>query len=465
MKQSKHPIYRGAFLLTATGLLCRFIGFYYKIFLSRILGAKELGLYQLSLPLLSMGIAFANAGIHTALSKYVAGEGSVRGKTAAKRYLMTGLILSLGLSLLFCIPCYLFAGQIADFFFGEPAITPLLKILLFCIPLECIHGCINGYYYGLQKASVPSGGQCVEQFLRVGSVLGMYYVLTGSGLPFTKTHAVLGLLVGEIGSTLYYLTVLSLRSNPRHEKNNILPRTRNIHNTGRQFFHTAGQLGSMAYPVTANRVLLTGLGSLENILIPKNLVLFGLNNTQALSIYGIYSGMALPMIFFPMVISNSIAVMLLPSISKAKEEGRQGYITHAIHLSFFLCMLFGFICAFFFYYGGPIMGERIFQNQVAGVYIRTLSWLCPFLFLGATLNSILNGLGKTKDTFCLSILGAFVRLMFVQFGIPRFGFRAFLLGILISQISISLLAYLRLYKYTCSQSPEWIKACHTDSPE
>ena len=56
------------------------------------------------------------------------------------------------------------------------------------------------------------------------------------------------------------------------------------------------------------------------------------------------------MIFFPTVLSNSIAVMLLPSISRAKEEGRNYYIRHSITVGFFLCMFLGFLCSFFFYF-------------------------------------------------------------------------------------------------------------------
>ena len=460
LKQTRHPIYQGAFLLTASGLLCRFIGFYYKIFLSRVIGPKELGLYQLAMPLLAVGIAFSNSGIHTALSKYVAGE-ALHGQRAAARYLYAGLAMSLCLSAVFCIPCYLFTPKIAAFFFGEPTITPLLRILLLCVPLECIHGCINGYYYGLQKASVPSGGQCVEQFARIAGVFGMYFVLTSSGLPFTKRHAMLGLLIGEAVATLYYLTFLSLSADKRRED----PAYAREEKRG-SFFTLIRRLTALSLPVTANRLLMSGLNGMENILIPQKLTDFGMNRTQALSIYGIYSGMAMPMIFFPMVISNSIAVMLLPSIARAKEERRDSYIAHAVSLGFFLCMLLGFCCSFFFYFAGPFMGERIYHNTVAGIYIRTLSWLCPFLFLGATMNSILNGLGKTKDTFRLSVFGALIRLAFVQFGIRSFGFRAFLLGILVSQVSVSLLAFFGLTRiYTLPRNHRSPSACHTDNPE
>ncbi len=431
LKKNTHPIYSGAFLLTMTGLLCRFIGFYYKIFLSRMIGPKELGLYQLSMPLLGVGIAFANSGIHTSISKFVAGV-SAHNKEKARAYLRIGLLLSLGLGLLFSIPCFIFANFIATHIFCEPSIAILLKILSLCIPLECIHGCINGYYYGLQKASIPSGGQCVEQFVRVATVFGIYYIVENSSLTFTKTHAIIGLLAGGIAATLYYLTALSFEKIKAPSIPSSIRLTKDI--------------VKMAYPITTTRLTLTFLNSFENIMIPVRLAKFGMSSTQALSIYGIYSGMAIPMVFFPTVVSNSVAVMLLPSISRAKAEGRDKYIEHTISIGFFLCMILGFACSFFFYFWGGFIGNTIFNNEVAGIYIRTLGWLCPFLFLGVTMNSILNGLGQTKTTFLISMLGASLRLITIMIGIHRFGFRAFLLGVLISQIASSFAAYICLMK-------------------
>lgn len=391
----------------------------------------------MSMPLLGVGIAFANSGIHTAISKYVA-SASTSSKASPKRYLWTGLTISLALGLVYSLPVYVLADVIALKIFHQATIAPLLRILVLCVPLECIHGCINGYYYGLQRAAIPSGGQCVEQLVRVGSVFGIYYILTQSGSTFTKTHAMIGLVIGEAVATLYYITILSLEGPTKSKSSS-------------SFSSTARQILNLAYPLTATRLSLTFLTSFENIMIPLRLVAFGLNKTQALSIYGIYSGMAVPMVFFPTVLSNSIAVMLLPSISKAKQEGRHKYIQQAILISFFLCMLLGFLFAFFFYFFGGMMGERIFHNDVAGIYIKTLGWLCPFLFLGVTMNSILNGLGKTKDTFCISISGALLRLGFILFGIHRLGFRAFLLGVLLSQILSSFAAYVRLLHH-CNQS-------------
>lgn len=433
MNLKKHPIFSGAILLTVTGLISRFIGFYYKIFLSRSIGARELGLYQLSLPFLSIGIALTCAGIHTALSKYVASVTGDKDNACGRKYLYAGLGISLFTSLLLCVPCYFYAGDIAVYFFQEKACAPLLRILVFCIPLECVHSCINGYYYGRQKVAIPAVGQCVEQFIRVGFVFLVYYILTMQQQTFTEVHAMAGLVAGELASVLFASTMLSLEPVQGHAADSYV-------SIGRRIF-------SLSFPVTLNKVSLTTLAGVENIFLPSQLISFGYTSTEALSVYGIFSGMALPMVFFPTVLSNSISVMLLPSISKASATGNHKHISHAVRLTFLLSMLLGFVCSFGFFLLGDFMGNFIFHNSLAGEFIRMLAWICPFLFLYTTTSSILNGLGKTRETFYISIIGSLIRLIFIFIIVPLWGFRAYLLGLIGSQICTSLTCYLRLLQH------------------
>lgn len=52
LKSISNPLIAGTLLLTVTGLSSRVIGFFYRIFLSRIIGAEGLGIYQLIFPVL-----------------------------------------------------------------------------------------------------------------------------------------------------------------------------------------------------------------------------------------------------------------------------------------------------------------------------------------------------------------------------------------------------------------------------
>ena len=63
----KKTVLRGAFLLTAAGFLSRIMGFFYRIFLSRIIGAEGLGLYQMIFPVLALALSVTSAGLPSGL--------------------------------------------------------------------------------------------------------------------------------------------------------------------------------------------------------------------------------------------------------------------------------------------------------------------------------------------------------------------------------------------------------------
>ena len=63
-----NPLIKGTFILTVTGLLTRFMGFFYRIFLSHTFGAVQVGLYQLIFPIYALGYSATCAGIQTILS-------------------------------------------------------------------------------------------------------------------------------------------------------------------------------------------------------------------------------------------------------------------------------------------------------------------------------------------------------------------------------------------------------------
>ncbi len=50
----KHTIIKGTFILTMTGFATRFMGFFYRIFLSHTFGEEGVGLYQLVFPIYAL---------------------------------------------------------------------------------------------------------------------------------------------------------------------------------------------------------------------------------------------------------------------------------------------------------------------------------------------------------------------------------------------------------------------------
>ena len=60
---AKHPVLTGTAILTCAGTLSRLIGFFYRIFLSRTIGAQGLGIYQMIFPVYALCLSGVTAGL------------------------------------------------------------------------------------------------------------------------------------------------------------------------------------------------------------------------------------------------------------------------------------------------------------------------------------------------------------------------------------------------------------------
>ena len=109
--------------------------------------------------------------------------------------------------------------------------------------------------------------------------------------------------------------------------------------------------------------------------------------------------------------------------------------------------MLGFLSTAFFYFTGDFLGLVLFKNEFAGTFIKTLSFICPCLYLTSTLGGILNGLGEANETFFLNLLGLGIRLGFVIAVIPRCGIVGYLWGMVVSELAVSLLNLYFLRKW------------------
>ncbi len=402
-----------------------------------------MGIYQLIFPIYVICHSLTAAAIQTSISKYVAEYVSARDYSSSKKTLYMGLTLSLGLSLLVSFTLFTFSGPIARYIILEERCAPLLRILAFSIPLGSVHACICGYYYGLKKTSLPAITQLFEQIIRVAGVYFIYQVIIAEGNTPSPAIAVVGIALGEFGSMLYSLTAILIRFG----KINI------ISMKSRSNFRYLKDIVTFSAPLMANRVIINLLASAEAIYIPNRLQAFGLTVSQALSVYGVLTGMALPLILFPSAITNSVAVILLPTIAEAHSGNRINTIKKAVNQTLRYCILLGAASTAVFFLFGEFMGNFIFGSDLAGSFIITLSFICPFLYITSTFSSILHGLGKTGLSFIINIIGLSIRIIFVFFVIPSFGIKGYLWGLLISQLVLTLLNVLALREYLIYSNP------------
>ena len=421
----------GTLLLTSTGFICRILGFFYRIFMSRTIGAEGLGIYNMVHPIFSICFAVCAGSIQTALSQYVAAN-----QTRGRAVFRTGLVIAMGMSFLLAWVIYGNAGFLAEKLLLEPRCAPYLPVMAVSVPFAALHACINGYYYGMQKARVPAFSQVAEQVIRMGAVFLIASIWLESGRQITVSLAVYGHLIGEMASAVFTVFCLGFFPSCKDGYSRRAPAI------PLSFGATAAPLMALALPLMGNRLILNVLGSAEAIWIPNKLMSSGLTNSEALSVYGVLTSMALPFILFPSAITNSMAVLLLPTVAEAQADGNEARISSMISMSLRYSCYMGVLCIGIFTIFGNQLGVSVFHDQNAGTYITILSWLCPFMYLATTMGSILNGLGRTSSTFFQNVFAMVIRLAFVLFAIPRYGILGYLWGMLVSELALALMSFL-----------------------
>ncbi|MDR1640562.1 MAG: polysaccharide biosynthesis protein [Clostridiales bacterium] len=413
----RKSIVASALILTAAGIITRLLGFVYRIYMSNILGAEGMGLYQLIMPVYALAWSIACSGFNTAISKLVAAE-RARGEYGNMgRILKQSILVTTSIGLALSAALYFFAAPVADLFFKDQRATLSLRILAAAFPFMAAGTCIRGFFFGLQETMVPAINQVLEQCVRMVVI----YILAGMfihrGLEYACAVAVIGIVCEEIVSFIYILVSYRIFKS----KNKLTKRP--TLNAGA----CLSMIMAMAIPLTANRVTGSLLATFENILIPQRLQAYGMTSSQAMSVFGQISGMAMPLIYFPTALLTSLSVTLVPAVSEAAAIGRLGAMRQTVSKSVLFAAVAGIGAAGMFLAFPNELGIAIY-NQPIGDMLLILGVMCPFLYIQIIFSGVLNGLGHQVFIFKVSLVTSLINILVIYFLVPLRGINAFILG-------------------------------------
>lgn len=434
----KHTLIRGTAILTITSFATRFMGFFYRMFLSHTFGEENVGLYQLIFPIYALAISLSCAGTQLALSRCAAREVAAGHPEKARQLLKTSLIFTFFISCAITIGIQQNADLIAQNFLHDSRCSELLILLSYAFPFASIHSCICGYSLGLKQTKIPAVSQLFEQAFRILSVFLLCVYRSRHQQTISVAFAVAGLALGEIAASLYCLYSV------RHLRGKAQIAGSDTTLSPGSFHHHFQTLFRHALPLTASRVLLNLLQGIEAVSIPVCLQYYGMPASQSLQTYGVLTGMALPCILFPSAVTNALSSMLLPTVAELQEMKNRRKLRSVIIKITCSCIFLGCFCCIILLISGNWIGSFLFKSPLAGSFILTLAWICPFLYTNTVLLSTINGLGKTTYSFLINFLSLGIRITGVFLFIPTTGINGYLTGLLISQIFLFLCCILRL---------------------
>lgn len=428
-------VIKGTLILTLTGFATRIIGFYNRIFLSHLIGAEELGIYQLIFPLYMVAFSFTTFGNELALTKLVS-EYKSRGELkSARKFFKICFCVNIFLGILTATIIYKNADILCIKILNAPQCADCLRILSLGIPFMSAKGAIHGYFLGLEQSGVHGTSDFLEQTAKVFSLylLSTFICIRNS---YHAAFAVWGIVIGEIISFIFSVIAFLVHLHKSHCTTSSAPCTMKCLTLFLQ----------NAIPLTTNRLALTVLQSIEAILIPTVLLSYYKNSAISLATYGVFTGMAFPFIMFPSTITNSLSTMLLPAVSSASSESKKDYMSALCEKSLHFCLLIGLFSMTVFYIFGPDIGICFFNSKEAGHYLLMLSMLCPFIYLATTLASILNGLGYATHNLILTFAATIIRISFILCTVSRIGISGYIAGLFVSYLFLTFACLHKLQK-------------------
>lgn len=417
---SKKSLIAGTLVLTGASLITRLLGFGFRIYQSNVMGAEGMGLYQLLFPIYMLLWAASSAGIALAIAKMIAAEVSKGEEGNAVHILKVSLLISLPLSLILSISLFLFAPWIARYYIHEPVTELSLKILAFCVPFMSTACCLRGYFQGHQQMSVTALAQIVEQVARMTAIYLLANLLIPMGAKYVCALGVIGMCAGEFFSFIMSFIAYQLKKRKMFLGPVSLKRS-----------ETFNMLLVLSIPITANRFLTSGLSSFENILIPINLEKFGLTSHEALALYGKFSGMALPLLMFPSMVTSSLATALVPAISEAVAMKNKTTLQNTIGRAIQFSALIGIGATSLFLSFSKEIAVSCYHLEDVGILLKWLAMICPFLYLQNILTGTMNGLGMQKQTFKTNIIASLCCIATILILVPKKGIIGFVLAMLI----------------------------------
>lgn len=435
---ARHSLKYNTAILTVTGFLVKVIGFVYRVFIANSIGTEGLGLYQLVYPIYSLLVLVLSAGISVAVSRFVA-EGISQGRIKSSMKLVSiaaGITLAGGVVI--CGILFINLDSVLLTFTGDPRTRQSLIWTLYLVPPIAAASAYKGYFYGKQQMLPNAFAQITEQAVKLVFAYSVINLFKGSGIEGMCLLATICMLVGECSNILVAFCAFQIEK----------LKNRHVHEKAEGTASMARKLLKSATPISANRLVLSSVGTVESLILPQRLVLFGMTFQESLQAFGRLSGMAAPLVFFPSMLPGALATALVPAIASAVSSRRYSVANRQISQSIQLTIIMGLIFTSFFAICSHDIAELIYPGKEVGSILNILSFTGVFLYLQQTLLGILNGLARESAILINTLTGSVIRLGFVWFCLPLWGVDAYVIGVIVGSLVSIILNFREVSKIT-----------------
>ena len=428
-------ILKGTAILGIAGIFVKILGAVFRIPLTALKGTEGMAYYGYAYPLYSLFLVIATAGIPVAISRMVSEKIAYNDFSGAQRVFRVSRWLLLAIGVFAFAVCFFGAELIAKYVSKDMGAVLPIKAIAPALIFVPVMSAYRGYFQGRQNMNPTAISQFIEQIFRVAVGLILASVMVAQGLEMAAAGATFGATVGSIAGLLIIMLIYALN---KKAINYHLRQSRQIHGERRKKEKTMAivkQILIIAIPITIGASILPLVNFADSAIVTRRLLDGGFTDVEARELWGQLSGYCNTMVGLPQVLTQAVAVAMVPAIAAAYKLRNRAEIDENINLGMRISMIIGMPCAA----GMIALAEPIllllFSSEAASAISAapTLMVMClgvPLMALLQTTNGILQGVNRQVLPMKNLAIGAVAKIIltYVLVAIPSLNIKGAAIG-------------------------------------
>lgn len=423
-------------IVTVFSVCEKFLGFLYRVYLSRTIGPEGMGVYQVALSVFALLFTITCSGTPITVSRLMTKYRQQKRFDRASKVVTAGLAFTVFIALPITIGFYLFKGGFSVIFTDRRS-SKVFYVVLPALVFTSVYSVLRGVFWGNKDFLSYSAIELLEELCMI--VVGVVLIERATDL----FSGILGAGIAVLISYLFSFTLASIVFFVRKNK---------LTNPKTEF----RPLLSSALPVTAMRTANSLVSSLVSVVLPIRLIASGLSSGQAMSAYGAMLGQAMPLLSIPSTLIGSFILVLVPTLSENyysnNHENLKTDIEKAIGFTLTVSCLFVPV----FTVCGEEIGMLIFGNAESGKYLTASAFLMIFMGTSSITSSVLNSIGLENKTLIYFIIATVFMLLAVIVLPPFIGIYSIVFGFALVYL-ITTVLNLTLLNKSVKSKPEYLK--------
>ncbi|WP_456277138.1 putative polysaccharide biosynthesis protein [Bacillus sp. AK128] len=415
LKSSKQTIWHGALLLTLAGLLSKILSALYRIPFQNIVGDVGFYIYQQVYPFYGIALALSLYGFPVVISKLIS-EQKTNNMLQIKSIIALSFCTLMILCLLIFVILFQFSLHIAELM-GDPSLQLPIEMVSYTFLILPFISVFRGNFQGKGNMLPTALSQIAEQFIRVGTILLLAFLLISKGfsLYVIGAGAIFGSLTGGLTAVAVLLLFQMRQEGTWKWKDFIyIFSTENL----KEFPFKTFLFSGVAICLTGLTLVLLQL--VDSFTLYNYLIQAGQHPVEAKIEKGVFDR-GQPLLQLGVVLATSLSLSLVPIIAKAKQNGHYASILKNSRMAIKISLLVGTGASFGLVAIMENTNHMLFRNSNGTYMLSVLSISIMFMSVSLTALAIAQGLGYIAQSVYIVLVGLVLKWVLNSWLIPVHG--------------------------------------------